>query len=590
MQRTNPSNTWDTSIPISRRRRLLNRIKRFSSTPSLNKYTSLDEKPQSAVSCISLAGSSSSANTSACTTPRNLSRSSSTLELFVDCPTVQETKWISLPSELKIRILSYLSPRQLIGVSSVSKEFHKLCYDGQLWSRLDASEFYDRISAKTLAHLIVTAAPFIKYINLRGCVQLPEQWTIDAVANACRNLQTAVLEDCNFQKKTVHFLLNRNPGLVSINLQGLRKISNSTCKLLGMNCPLLEELNVAFCDGLDGKGLKRIVEGCPRLRDLRANDININDPQLMVALFKANQMDRLILRGCSGMTDEYIRLFCEGENPELDPFTGRALFHRENSDTWTSNHALRYLAGRVPQLRHLDLSGVIHLTDDGLISLLPTVPKLTHLDLEDCSEIGNETLLSLASSPVAAGFQSLGVSNCENIDDAGMIAVLHKCPVLRNVEMDNTRVSDRTICAALSAVSNRVRNFVMNSEEEGSRKILPPHPARLIALSLVTYDCSSITWQACSLLMAHNASHVQRYPTSEGIPGLVLLKCFYEYQRTVDEHTSLVLRGYLGEANGIRERWEKYMKSCEEAVGRRSRRGWGRHPHYGRTGSGCSIM
>jgi F-box/leucine-rich repeat protein 2/20 len=445
MQRTNPSNTWDTSIPISRRRRLLNRIKRFSSTPSLNKYPSLDEKPQSAVSCISLAGSSSSANTSACTTPGSLSRSSSTFELFVDCPTVQETKWISLPSELKIRILSYLSPRQLVSVSSVSKEFHKLCYDGQLWSRLDASQFYDRIPADRLAHLIVTAAPFIKYINLRGCVQLHEQWTIDAVANACRNLQIAVLEDCKFQKKTVHFLLNRNPGLVSINLQGLPDISNSTCKLLGMNCPLLEELNVAFCDRLDGKGLKKIVEGCPRLRDLRANDIKINDPQLMVALFKANQMDRLILRGCSGMTDEYIRLFCEGENPELDPFTGRGLVPPRKlryldltSCNALTDHALRHLAGRVPQLRHLDLSGVIHLTDDGLSSLLPTVPKLIHLDLEDCSEIGDETLLSLASSPVAAGFQSLGVSNCENIGDAGMIEVLHKCPVLRNVEMDNS--------------------------------------------------------------------------------------------------------------------------------------------------------
>lgn len=42
-----------------------------------------------------------------------------------------------------------------------------MCFDGQLWSTLDATEYYDKIPVDQLAKIVTTAGPFVKYLNLR---------------------------------------------------------------------------------------------------------------------------------------------------------------------------------------------------------------------------------------------------------------------------------------------------------------------------------------------------------------------------------------------------------------------------------------
>lgn len=49
----------------------------------------------------------------------------------------------------------------------VCKEWHRKCFDGQLWQTLDASEFYNRIPVGQLAQLICKTGPFVKRLNLR---------------------------------------------------------------------------------------------------------------------------------------------------------------------------------------------------------------------------------------------------------------------------------------------------------------------------------------------------------------------------------------------------------------------------------------
>ena len=49
----------------------------------------------------------------------------------------------------------------------VSKDWHKLCFDGQLWKTLDATGYYDRIPVDQLSKIITTAGPFVRILNLR---------------------------------------------------------------------------------------------------------------------------------------------------------------------------------------------------------------------------------------------------------------------------------------------------------------------------------------------------------------------------------------------------------------------------------------
>ncbi|KAG9805674.1 hypothetical protein KCU98_g22700, partial [Aureobasidium melanogenum] len=53
---------------------------------------------------------------------------------------------------------------------------------------------------------------------------------------------------------------------------------------------------------------------------------------------------------------------------------------------------------------------------------------------------------------------------------------------------------------------------------------------------------------------------VRTYPTQ-----IIQLKCFYNYQPTVEEHTKRVLRGDFSAATRLERKWAEFMIAQEEA-------------------------
>lgn len=54
-----------------------------------------------------------------------------------------------------------------LALSQVSRQWHTLCYDGQLWTVFDATEFYKEIPVDKLTGIITKAGGFIRHLNLR---------------------------------------------------------------------------------------------------------------------------------------------------------------------------------------------------------------------------------------------------------------------------------------------------------------------------------------------------------------------------------------------------------------------------------------
>ncbi len=46
--------------------------------------------------------------------------------------------WGQMPHEIKLSMFAYLTPKELVRASIVSKSFYKTCFDGQLWTCFDA--------------------------------------------------------------------------------------------------------------------------------------------------------------------------------------------------------------------------------------------------------------------------------------------------------------------------------------------------------------------------------------------------------------------------------------------------------------------
>ncbi|KAJ9137289.1 F-box/LRR-repeat protein [Pleurostoma richardsiae] len=580
------------------RQRLLRGLQRMSSSPSLAQFgrarsSSSPYHGPSSFSCVSLASSSSpfgqpstgsyfsqmsngtaySTNTSIPGTPRpdspyfdgiekvlavrkvdnvvNAGLSTTTIAI----PAVRPKKppfniWAHLPHEMKIYVLSFLQPKELVRASRVNKEFYKICFDGQLWTCFDASEFYQDIPAESLAKIIVAAGPFVKDLNLRGCVQVEHYKRAEVVAKACRNLINATLEGCrNLQRTTLHSLLKSNVKLAHLNLTGLTAVTNVTCKIIAQSCPSLELFNVSWCKHMDARGIKLVIEGCKQLKDLRAGEIRgFDSTEVAQVIFRTNRLERLVLTRCEDLDDNALSTMIHGTDPEMDILTDlpivppRKLRHLDLSRcSGLTTRGVKTLGHFVPDLEGLQLSGITSLTDEALEPILATCPRLTHLELEDLAELTNSLLSEhLAKSPCVRHLEYLSLGYCENLGDAGMLPVLRNCTSLRSVDLDNTRISDLSLAEAASMVRQRAGR----TTDRSASQIKSP-PAR-------RFDSDSDSSPAT--------------PSSPSFPTeIIALKCFYGWQMTVDEHTKRVLKGDLAAAARLERKWADYMQASEEA-------------------------
>ncbi|KAJ5095804.1 hypothetical protein NUU61_005160 [Penicillium alfredii] len=507
--------------------------------------------------------------------------------------------WGDMPQELKTEIFHYLTPQEIVRCSAVSKKWNEMCYDGQLWTKVDTAEYYQKIPSDVLVKLITSGGPFVRDLNLRGCVQLRDKWSSDGerISDLCRNVVNFSLEGCRIDKTSIHYFMLRNPRLEYINLSGLSSVTNSAMKIIAQSCPQLETLNISWCNNVDNKGLHRVVQSCERLKDLRASEIRgFDDPDFALALFERNSLERLIMSR-TDLSDQSLKTMIHGVDPILDVLTDRPIVpsrkfrHLDlHQCPAVTDDGLKSLAHNVPYLEGLQVSQCSELTDESIIDVIRTTPNLSHLELEDLPDLTNGTLIALATAPCAQQLEHLNVSYCESLSDIGMLQVMKGCPRLRSVEMDNTRVSDLTLMEA----SYRVRR-------RGYSEALPK-----VGMRLVVFDCANVTWAGVKEVLMSNA-YIPRArkpastvvtvtqtsgadsspmtttfvtPASTPSPSptyasqIIQLKCFYGWQMTVDEHTKRVLRGDLASANRLDRKWGDYMMATEEAgaVGAGARR------------------
>lgn len=509
--------------------------------------------------------------------------------------------WRDLPSELRMEVLTYLEPRQIVQCSAVSKAWHKMCFDGQLWAVLDTTGFYQSIPADALVSIIISAGPFVRDLNLRGCVQLRERWHARGLSDACRNLENFCLEGCRIDRTSIHNFLYQNNRLVHINLCGLAGATNSAMKIVAVNCPKLEHLNISWCNNIDTRGLKKVIEGCPNLKDLRASEIRgWDDVEFANQVFLRNSLERLILMNCDSLTDESLAVLLEGKDSEVDYLTGRAIVTPRKLKhidltrcRGVTDQGVRTFVNNLPELEGLQLSKCHGITDTTLTEVLVTTPLLTHLDLEELEDLTNAFLLGLANAPCAKRLRHLSISYCENLGDTGMIPVLKSCTNLRSLEMDNTRISDLVLTEAAAMVRQRTPRTVVQTK--------PCDFKPNVGLRLIAYDCQNVTWTGVREVLSRNAeyyitthaaelpplekvtthesasSSADHLPTPPPTPRIhivrstsypsevIQLKCFYTYQPTVEEHTKRVLRGDFLSARRLERKWADFMIAQEEA-------------------------
>ncbi|RPB15432.1 RNI-like protein, partial [Morchella conica CCBAS932] len=451
-----------------------------------------------------------------------------------------------LPPELKLHILRHLSTPDLLRTAATSRDFHTLTRDGQLWSTLDTTTYYTRIPAAQLASLITTAGPFIRHLNLRGCHQLAADWRQDAAYYVPHNLHTAVLEGAQPSKAALGYIVHHNTNLVRLDIAGCRALTYSVARLIAQSLPALQAADISWCTGLEPRGLRRIVEGCTALRELRACGVNgFDDTAVMAAIHAANRLTTLNMNSCAALSDDAIRTLClgpyhhHGSGGAGAPPPPRKLVRLSVSACpRLTDAALHVLAAHAPHLEGFEAAGNTGLTDAGLVALFGGAKALSHVDLEGCVSVSDASLTALSR---AGRVVYLNVGGCGEVGDVGVVDVLRRCGGVRGVEVDGTAVTDRVLDEAVRAVRYRGVGEV----------------------AVAVYDCAGVTWEGVRGVMAQNWG---------GGGGRVKVKCYFGWQAVVDTHWERCGRGEVAEAEKVERAWAVFMGGGEEGGRRRRRR------------------
>lgn len=519
------------------------------------------------------------------------------------------TSWFDIPTEIKIKIFAYLEPREIVRYSHVSRDWHRMSYDGQLWSILDTAGFYRAIPVATLVTIITAVGPFLRNLDLYG-VELPEKMNHMSFVEACGNLQSLSLKGCGINSDTLHSFLNVTNKLVHIDLSGLKAATNRAMSIVAAKCHELEHLGVSWCDNINTCGLQKVIEACSALKDIRAGKVGgWGNVEVMQQLFLRNSLECLVLTNCDSLTNESMAVLIEGKESEINRPTGRPVASPRRLKRLDltrcrgiSDPGVRKLVNNIPEIEDLRLSRCRGIVDETLTQLLPTTPVLAHLDVEELDELTDIVLLSLASSRCARHLRHLSVTDCKNMGDIGMITLLQSCKGIQSLEMNNTDISDLVLVEATAMVRQRNPRTVLADE-------LPSQP--IIGLSLSAYDCSNVTWTGVREILSHNTEAItttrtsrlpqpERYrtgssrrasdissspstsltqllPSSSATPHvhkslqraypsqlITIFEDFYTSQRAVDEHTKRVLRCDLPAAQRLESRWIEFVMAQEE--------------------------
>jgi F-box and leucine-rich repeat protein 2/20 len=419
----------------------------------------------------------------------------------------------------------------------------------------------------------MSAGPFLRHLNLRGCAQISSKDLL-RLATRTTNLVSLSLEGCPIKDgSSLSSLLSRNPFLQTLDVSGLTVMTDEVASEIARNCPDLEVLDVGWCSNLSAVGLLDIACFCSKLKRLRLCESSAfkghHASTVMLALHNLEDLQVLVLSGCRHLTDEILRYYLRGHqfDPPPDdeevyklPIRHLSLSRIPNlSDT-----TLRNMADATPYLQRLELAGNTNgtsYTNAGFSALLPHVPNLTHLDLEDNHLITDATLQLLASLPIAKSLIHLQLSYCLEITDAGLIRILQHCTHLRNLEVDNTQAGDGMLMEAPRLVLRRSTSS-----------------SKLVGLRIAAYDCGSITWVGISEILAQNLTlsrthnNPRRNSTNSTFNDdsycsptpIVRLKCTFEWQRLVDAHTRRCLRGEYAAAEQIALGFSRWMMEDAE--------------------------
>lgn len=347
-----------------------------------------------------------------------------------------------LPAELMLQIFSKLaSTSDLRSCMLVSREWARNSV-GLLWHRPQTSKWdcvKSVISTVRSKNSYFDYSSLIKRLNLSALHNEVSDGTLQPLSG-CKRIERLTLTNCTkLTDLSLTAMLSGNRSLLALDVTGLEHITDQTMFALAENAVRLQGLNITNCKKITDESLEAVAKNCRLLKRLKLNGCGqLTDKAIVTFASNCRYILEIDLQDCRNLQDQSITTLIT-EGPQLRELR---LAHCSR----ITDHAFLRLPNDTTyeSLRILDLTDCGELQDAGVQKIVQAAPRLRNLVLAKCKLITDRAVLTITR--LGKNLHYIHLGHCNRITDAGVNALVKYCSRIRYIDLACcTNLTDQSV-------------------------------------------------------------------------------------------------------------------------------------------------
>lgn len=368
---------------------------------------------------------------------------------------------------------------------------------------------------------IAQGCPKLESIFIKDCPLVGDQGLASLLSSSSSVLAKVKLQNLNISDFSLAVIGHYGKSITSLTLSGLRNVTEKGFWVMGnaQGLKALASLSISSCLGVTDLSLEAIGKGCSNLKQISLrNCCFMSNNGLLAFSTSAQTLESMHLEDCNRITTSGVisalsncslkfrslsLVKCMGlkdmlfQDILLYPCISLRCLSVKNCPAFGSA-SLAILSKMCPNLRQVDLSGLYGMTDEGILALLNgSLAGLVKLNLSGCINLSDESAVAVARLH-GETIKLLNLNGCRKITDVSLSAIASSCPLLSDLDVSNSAVTDLGIAALSCAEQLNLQILSISGCARISNKSLP----FLIHLgkSLVGLNLQHCNWLSSSIV------------------------------------------------------------------------------------------
>ena len=342
------------------------------------------------------------------------------------------------------------------------------------------------LSSTDLIAIVSNCSTTLELLDLEGCYKLDDS-ALKFISIHCSNLSYLNLSNCsNISNTGVMYILSSISSLTDLYLCNCDQLTDDSLNS-NIVCSL-QTLDLSGCNQFTDNSLNSILKNsCSQsLSTFKFIGKNISESVLISLIQTSSSISTLEISQCSNLSDLVVSKlpsylvnlktlslpYCKNISDssicnlplyntqylnleKCNLLSSKSLFYiashyiqlqsinLSQCENIVTEDALVLLGSKCRDLRNINLSGCIKVTDKAICNLAQNCLYLKELNLSNCTKITDKSLyeISLHSSNLS----DINISSCEGITDEGLSKLADGCIQLKTIYLEECKITDESI-------------------------------------------------------------------------------------------------------------------------------------------------